>query len=152
MPLAPAAASHTYQPARWRYDAENTHFDNTAWTYGTDYWLTAAMLVLAARCLRATPSGRMGDPSATSSLPLRVRSAALLILYGISTLAGGHKTLVPQLVEALGGEDILVVAGGVIPPGDYAALREAGCVAIFGPGTVIPKAARELLELLLGRA
>ena len=88
--LAPAAASHTYQPARWRYDAENTHFDNTAWTYGTDYWLTAAMLVLAARCLRATPSGRMGDPSATSSLPLRVRSAALLILYGISTLAGGY--------------------------------------------------------------
>ena len=88
--LAPEAASRTYQPARWRYDAANTHFDDTAWTYGTDYWLTAAMLVLAARCLRATPSGRMRDPSATSSLPLRVRSAALLILYGTSTLAGGY--------------------------------------------------------------
>jgi len=88
--LAPWAATHTYKPARWHYDAENTHFDNTAWTYGTDYWLTAAMLVLAARCLRATPSGRMRDPSATTSLKLRVRSATLLILYGISTLAGGY--------------------------------------------------------------
>jgi len=74
-------------------------------------------------------------------------------VVGVSTLAGGHKTLVPQLVEELrraGGEEIQVVAGGVIPPRDYEALRTAGCAAVFGPGTVIPQAARELLNLLLG--
>ena len=88
--LAPWAATETYKPAHWHYDDENTHFDNTAWTYGTDYWLTAAMLFLAARCLKATPSGRMLDPDASNSLKLRVRSAFLLILYAISTLAGGY--------------------------------------------------------------
>ena len=88
--LAPWAATETYKPAYWHYDDENTHFDNTAWTYGTDYWLTAAMLFLAARCLKATPSGRMLDPNGTNSLKLRVRSAALLVLYAISTLAGGY--------------------------------------------------------------
>ena len=72
-------------------------------------------------------------------------------LVGASTLAGGHKTLVPQLIEALkaeGAEDIKVLAGGVIPPGDYDELKSAGCVAVFGPGTVIPVAALELLEVL----
>ena len=72
-------------------------------------------------------------------------------LVGASTLAGGHKTLVPQLIEALkkeGAEDIKVLAGGVIPHTDYEELKEAGCVAVFGPGTVIPKAALELLEIL----
>jgi len=88
--LAPWAATETYKPARWRYDEENTLFDNTAWTYCTDYWLTAAMLFLAARCLKATPSGRMFDLHATTSLNLRIRSAGLLILYAISTLAGGY--------------------------------------------------------------
>ena len=88
--LAPWAATETYKPARWQYDEDNTHFDNTAWTYGTDYWLAAAMLFLAARCLKATPSGQMLDPNASNSLKLRVRSASLLILYAISTLAGGY--------------------------------------------------------------
>ena len=72
-------------------------------------------------------------------------------LVGASTLAGGHKTLVPQLIEALKAEeadDIKVLAGGVIPPGDYDELKSAGCVAVFGPGTVIPVAALELLEVL----
>jgi methylmalonyl-CoA mutase len=72
-------------------------------------------------------------------------------LVGASTLAGGHKTLIPQLIEALkaeGAGDIGVIAGGVIPQSDYQELREAGCVAVFGPGTVIPRAALELLELL----
>jgi methylmalonyl-CoA mutase len=70
---------------------------------------------------------------------------------GMSSLAGGHKTLLPQLVaalKALGREDILVVAGGVIPAQDYAFLRENGAAAIFGPGTVIPVAARTMLERL----
>ena len=66
-------------------------------------------------------------------------------------MAGGHKTLVPQLVAALraeGADDIRVIAGGVIPQSDYQALYDAGCVAVFGPGTVIPKAALELLDVL----
>jgi methylmalonyl-CoA mutase len=74
-------------------------------------------------------------------------------LVGVSTLAGGHKTLVPQLIEALEkeeAEDIRVIAGGVIPQSDYPALLDAGCVAVFGPGTVIPKAALELLDQLAG--
>jgi methylmalonyl-CoA mutase len=70
---------------------------------------------------------------------------------GMSSLAGGHKTLLPQLMAALGAlgrEDILVVAGGVIPAQDYAYLRAQGAAAIFGPGTVIPVAARTMLEQL----
>ena len=72
-------------------------------------------------------------------------------VVGASSLAAGHLTLVPQLKQALrdlGREDILVVVGGVLPPEDYDALREAGAVAIFGPGTVIADAAIELLEQL----
>ena len=74
---------------------------------------------------------------------------------GISTLAGAHKTLVPQLIELLrqqGRPDILVVAGGVIPPQDTPALQAAGVAAVFGPGTVIPKAAIALLDLLEANA
>ena len=74
---------------------------------------------------------------------------------GMSSLAGGHKTLLPQLVEALrahGREDILVVVGGVIPAQDYDFLREHGAIAIFGPGTVITVAARKMLEELQHRS
>jgi methylmalonyl-CoA mutase len=69
-------------------------------------------------------------------------------VVGMSSLAAGHKTLLPQLVaelKKLGREDILVVCGGVIPAQDYEYLREQGAVAIFGPGTVIPVAAEKLL-------
>ena len=72
-------------------------------------------------------------------------------IIGASSLAAGHLTLVPQLKQSLkdlGREDILVVVGGVIPPEDYEALRDAGAVAIFGLGTVIGDAALELLEQL----
>mmetsp|Transcript_11953 Transcript_11953/g.24721 ORF Transcript_11953/g.24721 Transcript_11953/m.24721 type:complete len:449 (+) Transcript_11953:1948-3294(+) len=88
--LAPWAATHTYKPAHWQYDEDDTHFDNSAWTWGTDYWLTAAMLFLAGRCLTATPTGRINDPSAANSYQLRIRSATMLVLYAISTLAGGY--------------------------------------------------------------
>lgn len=74
-------------------------------------------------------------------------------IVGISSLAAGHKTLVPATIEALkklGRPDILVVAGGVIPPDDYKFLYEAGVKAVFGPGTPIPKAASELLNTLIG--
>jgi methylmalonyl-CoA mutase len=70
-------------------------------------------------------------------------------IVGISSLAGSHKTLLPQLVEELkklGREDIAVVIGGVIPAQDYEYLREHGAVAIFGPGTIIPVAAQKVLE------
>ncbi|MCP4113062.1 MAG: methylmalonyl-CoA mutase [Desulfobacteraceae bacterium] len=72
-------------------------------------------------------------------------------IVGASSLAAGHKTLVPQLVEALkkeGGEDILVVVGGVIPPGDYDFLYEAGAVKVFGPGTSIIDSANQVLNAL----
>ena len=72
-------------------------------------------------------------------------------VVGMSSLAAGHKTLLPQLVEELkrlGRPDILVVVGGVVPPQDYAMLREAGAAAIFGPGTKLPVAGREIMRLL----
>jgi methylmalonyl-CoA mutase len=72
-------------------------------------------------------------------------------VVGASSLAAGHKTLVPQLIEELkkqGRPDILVVAGGVIPEQDYDFLYNAGCVGIFGPGTKISVAAMEILEVL----
>jgi methylmalonyl-CoA mutase len=72
-------------------------------------------------------------------------------LVGVSSQAAGHKTLVPELIAQLrkqGGDDILVVAGGVIPAQDYDELREAGVAAIFGPGTNIPQAAAEIVQLL----
>ena len=72
-------------------------------------------------------------------------------VVGVSSQAAGHKTLVPQLIQALraeGASDILVVVGGVIPQQDYPALREAGAAGIFGPGTPIMTSAREVLELL----
>jgi methylmalonyl-CoA mutase len=76
-------------------------------------------------------------------------------IVGVSSQAAGHKTLVPQLISELrraGGNDILVVCGGVIPPQDYDELRAAGVVAIFGPGTNIPDAAGTVLGLLRARA
>jgi methylmalonyl-CoA mutase len=75
-------------------------------------------------------------------------------IVGVSSLAAGHLTLVPQLREELarfGREDILVVVGGVIPPQDYSALYEAGAVAVFGPGTVIAEAAAKLIRVLAER-
>ena len=72
-------------------------------------------------------------------------------LIGVSSQSGGHSTLVPELVRVLaekGASEILVTAGGIIPPKDYDMLREAGVKAIFGPGTKVPVAAREILDLI----
>lgn len=72
-------------------------------------------------------------------------------ILGVSSLAAGHKTLVPQVIEELkklGREDIMVTAGGVIPAQDYDFLYKAGVAAIFGPGTRIPKSAIEMIRLL----
>ncbi|MFT6081839.1 MAG: methylmalonyl-CoA mutase [Planctomycetota bacterium] len=76
-------------------------------------------------------------------------------ICGISTLAGAHKTLVPELMALLKKmqrPDILVVAGGVIPQQDMVTLKEQGVAAVFGPGTVITKAAIDLLTLLEANA
>ncbi|HNW89413.1 MAG TPA: methylmalonyl-CoA mutase [Bacteroidales bacterium] len=73
-------------------------------------------------------------------------------ILGVSSLAAGHKTLVPQVIEELkklGREDIMVIVGGVIPPQDYDFLYKAGAIAIFGPGTKIPEAAIKMLEILI---
>ncbi len=73
-------------------------------------------------------------------------------IVGASSLAAGHKTLVPQLIASLkqlGREDIMVIAGGVIPPNDYPFLYGAGVAGIFGPGTVIAEAAKDILNKLL---
>jgi len=73
-------------------------------------------------------------------------------ILAVSSLAAGHKTLIPQVIEELkklGREDIMVVAGGVIPAQDYQFLYDAGVVAVFGPGTSIPVAAVKILEILM---
>ncbi|MBG0781991.1 MAG: methylmalonyl-CoA mutase [Bacteroidales bacterium] len=73
-------------------------------------------------------------------------------VLGVSSLAAGHKTLVPQVIEELaklGRDDIMVIVGGVIPHQDYQYLYDAGAVAIFGPGTVITEAAIKLLDILI---
>ncbi|MFH0760404.1 MAG: methylmalonyl-CoA mutase [Bacteroidota bacterium] len=73
-------------------------------------------------------------------------------VLGVSSLAAGHRTLVPKVIEELkklGREDIMVIVGGVIPPQDYQFLYDLGVVGIFGPGTSIPKAAIQILEVLI---
>jgi methylmalonyl-CoA mutase len=75
-------------------------------------------------------------------------------IIGVSSLAAGHLTLVPEIKRALteqGRGDIMVVVGGVVPPQDYEALKKAGAEAIFPPGTVIAEAAEDLLRKLAGR-
>jgi methylmalonyl-CoA mutase len=75
-------------------------------------------------------------------------------LVGASSLAAGHKALVPQLIKALkeaGGEDILVIVGGVIPPSDYEFLYQSGAVGVFGPGTAIIESANKVLDVLENR-
>lgn len=73
-------------------------------------------------------------------------------ILGVSSLAAGHKTLVPQVIEELkrlGRDDIMVIVGGVIPPQDYDFLYKAGVAAIFGPGTIIPEAGIKMLGMLI---
>ncbi|NNE84047.1 MAG: methylmalonyl-CoA mutase, partial [Alphaproteobacteria bacterium] len=75
-------------------------------------------------------------------------------VVGVSSQAAGHKTLVPQLVDALrdaGAGNTLVICGGVIPPQDYEFLHEKGVSAIYGPGTNIPAAANEIIDLIKQR-
>ena len=73
-------------------------------------------------------------------------------ILGVSSLAGGHKTLIPKVIEELsrlGRDDIMVIAGGVIPAQDYQFLYDAGVTAVFGPGTRITEAGKKILKVLL---
>ena len=73
-------------------------------------------------------------------------------ILGVSSLAAGHKTLVPQVIEELqklGRPDIMVIAGGVIPAQDYDYLYQAGVAAIFGPGNSVAKCASQIMDILL---
>jgi methylmalonyl-CoA mutase len=75
-------------------------------------------------------------------------------ILGVSSLAAGHKTLIPKVIEELkkyGREDIMIVAGGVIPQQDYDFLYKNGVSFVFGPGTVISKSAIEILEKLMSK-
>jgi methylmalonyl-CoA mutase len=96
----------------------------------------------------------IGPLFATPDEVARQAVASKVHVLGISSLAAGHLTFVPQLRAALAREgraDIMIVVGGVIPPQDFDALREAGVTAIFPPGTVVPEAAARLIELLNDR-
>ena len=94
------------------------------------------------------------DIGALFQTPAEAASEALdndVHVVGVSTQAGAHLTLVPLLIEALregGGEEVVVVCGGVIPEQDHAPLFAAGVTAVYGPGTNIPVAAGEILSLL----
>jgi methylmalonyl-CoA mutase len=75
-------------------------------------------------------------------------------VVGVSSQAAGHRTLVPELVEELrrqGAENVAVVVGGIIPPRDYEFLHERGVAAVFGPGTAVPKAAHQVLQVIRER-
>ena len=75
-------------------------------------------------------------------------------VVGMSSLAAGHKTLAPQLVEALkakGAENVIVIVGGVVPRQDYQFLLDNGVAAVFGPGTNVLEAARAVVDLMQGR-
>ena len=91
-------------------------------------------------------------PFLNSKTPTEVAQQAIdadVHVVGVSSLAAGHKTLVPELAKELrrmGRPDILIICGGVIPPQDYHFLYKAGATAIFGPGTPIPTAARDVLH------
>ncbi len=109
----------------------------------------------------ATAFGDLGFDVTVGSMFQTPEEVALLAdrkdvhIIGVSSLAAGHLTLIPELkqaLERLGRDDILVVAGGVIPPDDFEAVRQAGAAEIFPPGTVLAKAAGRLLETLLERA
>jgi methylmalonyl-CoA mutase len=97
------------------------------------------------------------DVGALFQTPAETARAAVendVHIVGVSSLAAGHLTLVPQLRDELaqrGRQDIMIVAGGVIPPQDYPALYEAGAAAVFGPGTVVADAAVGVLRSLAGR-
>jgi len=94
------------------------------------------------------------DISPIFQTPLEVAKMAIesdVHVVGVSSLVAGHKALIPALIkelEKLGGEDIMVIAGGIIPPSDYDYLYDAGVKAVFGPGTPVPQSAGKTLDLL----
>jgi methylmalonyl-CoA mutase len=96
----------------------------------------------------------MGELFQTPEEAARLAREEDVHVVGVSTLAGGHRSLVPELIEHLRGEgleDVIVVCGGVIPRQDYQALYDAGVHAIFGPGSDIPQMATRILKMIPGK-
>jgi methylmalonyl-CoA mutase len=120
--------------------------DGSGWPRSRQKVIATAFADLARR--------RRGPLFQTPAEVARQAVEADVHIVGVSSLAAGHLTLVPELraeLAALGREDILVVVGGVIPPQDFDELRAAGAAAIFGPGTVIVDAAVDLIDQLSRR-
>ena len=116
-------------------------------------WWWKAMPVTAAELpeVPGLASLRHGSPTVEKCIR-KTGSYIVCHVLGVSSLAAGHKTLVPQVIEELkklGREDIMVIAGGVIPAQDYDYLYKAGVAAIFGPGSPVAKSACTIMELLM---
>jgi len=100
--LAPYAATETYVHAGYEYNDDETHFDNSAWTWATDYALAVLMTILAVRCLTARARNSSGlAVGRAASRPLRIKSAVLLFAYAISVLAGGYAHQTYHTPEAM---------------------------------------------------
>ena len=139
IPGVSSAAARTYVPAGYKYDLENTLFDNTSWTYSTDYVLTIVMTILAVECIRpkANCEKTNGD-----SFRLRMYSAALLICYAVSTLAGGwshqHFTSVESLNTLKFRLFWIVCVGNVSFASCYMGLIGREVQRIFGVKDALP--------------
>ena len=139
IPGVSSAAARTYVPAWYKYDLENTLFDNTSWTYNTDYVLTVVMTILAVKCIRSTANC---DKTNADSFRLRVYSASLLICYAISTLAGGwshqHFTSLESLNTLKFRLFWIVCVGNVSFASCYMGLIGREVQRIFGVKDAIP--------------
>jgi len=141
IPGVSSAAAQTYVPASYIYDEQSTRFDNTSWTYNTDYALTAVMTLLAVQCTRTASSTNKETNSATS-FKLRMYSAALLLCYGISTLAGGWAHHHFSTIESLNTLQFrifwIVCVGNVSFASCYMGLIGREVQKVFGVRGAIP--------------
>jgi len=141
IPGVASAALKTYVPAMYKYDDALTKFDNTIWTYGTDYLLTAVMSILAIKCLRETAPDNCPKKN-RASLRLRLYSASLLICYGISTLAGGwahqHFTSIESLNTIRFRVFWCVCVGNVSFASGYMGLIGREVQKVFGVKGTVP--------------
>ena len=144
IPGVSSAAIQTYIPAWYKYDDTLTKFDNTPWTYNTDFILTVVMFVLAIQCWTASAPHDCPDKVAknANSLKLRMYSAALLICYGVSTLAGGwahkHFTSVDMLNTTRFWMFWVVCVGNVSFASCYMGLIGREVQKVFGVRDVVP--------------
>ncbi|KAL7532193.1 hypothetical protein ACHAXR_006359 [Thalassiosira sp. AJA248-18] len=141
IPGVASAALKTYIPAWYQYDTENTKFDNTPWTYNTDYLLTVVMSVLAIKCLMERAPDNCPQKN-QASLRLRLYSASLLICYAISTLAGAwshqHFTTIDSLNTSRFRVFWFVCVGNVAFASCYMGLIGREVQKVFGVQGAVP--------------